>query len=244
MKVKEMTISDVLQTVVFKNELGRLLSELDYIRKDAIGFKGGRLRSHPIDRLKNDGVWNKTKFIEVYEQTMDKTSNYPKTVRTFILSVGGEAFNKAMKILLENEKKSFSLTGTINNKGRLLMYMDEINSFFALHKGCRVIANFHIASKGSSAALKGYYFNCVVPSFKSAFWENGERLTDEQTEKRLREMSPIMYEQNADLDTGKYNTRIKSVAELSNAELVEHIETLKQIAAEDFSIYIEDPKTI
>lgn len=117
MKVKEMTISDVHQTVVFKNELGRLLYELDYIRKeayirkDAIGFKGVRLRSHPIDRLKNDGVWNKTKFIEVYEQTMNKTSNYPKTVRTFILSVGGEAFNKAMKILLENEKKEFQSDG-------------------------------------------------------------------------------------------------------------------------------------
>ena len=39
MKVKEMTISDVLQTVVFKNELGRLLSELDYIREDARGLK-------------------------------------------------------------------------------------------------------------------------------------------------------------------------------------------------------------
>lgn len=111
MKVKEMTISDVHQTVVFKNELGRLLSELDNIRKDAIVFKGARLRSHPIDRLKNDGVWNKTKFIEVYEQTMNKTSNYPKTVRTFILSVGGEAFNKAMKILLENEKKEFQSDG-------------------------------------------------------------------------------------------------------------------------------------
>lgn len=109
MKVKEMTISDVLQTVVFKNELGRLLSELDYIRKDARGF--GRLRSHPIDRLKNDGVWNKTKFIEAYEQTMNKTSNYSKTVRTFILSVGGEAFNKTMKILLENEKKVFQSDG-------------------------------------------------------------------------------------------------------------------------------------
>lgn len=105
MKVKEMTISDVHQTVVFKNELERLLSELGYIRKDAIGFKGC------IDRLKNDGVWNKTKFIEVYEQTMNKTSNYPKTVRTFILSVGGEAFNKAMKILLENEKKEFQSDG-------------------------------------------------------------------------------------------------------------------------------------
>ena len=69
MKVKEMTISDVLQTVVFKNELGRLLSELDYIRKDAIGFKGGRLRSHPIDRLKNDGVWNKTKLQTTLKQS-------------------------------------------------------------------------------------------------------------------------------------------------------------------------------
>ena len=42
---------------------------------------------------------------------MNKTSNYPKTVRTFILSVGGEAFNKAMKILLENEKKVFQSDG-------------------------------------------------------------------------------------------------------------------------------------
>ena len=111
MKVKEMTISDVLQTVVLKNELGRLLSNLDYIRKDAIGFKGGCLFSYSIYRIKNDGVRNKTKFIEVYEQTMNKTSNYPKTVRTFILSVGGEAFNKAMKILLENEKKEFQSDG-------------------------------------------------------------------------------------------------------------------------------------
>lgn len=47
-----MTISDVLQTVEFKDELGRLLSELDYIRKNARGVKSVRLRSHPIDRLK------------------------------------------------------------------------------------------------------------------------------------------------------------------------------------------------
>jgi hypothetical protein len=132
----------------------------------------------------------------------------------------------------------------INNNGGLQMYMGELNQFFAMHKGCRIIAQFSVASPGSSEALKGYYFNYVVPAFKSGIWEAGERLTDEQTERRLRELSPVMYEQTPDITTGKYETRLRTIAELNNAELIEHIEHLKQIAAEEYSIFIDDPKTI
>lgn len=121
------------------------------------------------------------------------------------------------------------------------MYMGELNEFFKQHKGSRVIARFIVASPGSSAALKGYYFNYVVPTFKHAIWEAGERLTEEQTERRLREFSPIMYEQTPNIDTGKYETRLRTIAELSNAELIEHIEFLKQLASEEYYLYIADP---
>lgn len=129
----------------------------------------------------------------------------------------------------------------INNNGGLAMYMGELNEFFKGWKGSRIIARFIVASPGSSEALKGYYFNYVVPTFKHAIWEAGERLTEEQTERRLREFSPIMYEQTPNIDTGKYETRLRTIAELSNAELIEHIEFLKQLASEEYYKYIADP---
>lgn len=142
------------------------------------------------------------------------------------------------------KQREITATGMINNNGGLAMYMGELNQFFAMHKGSRVIARFIVASPGSSAALKAYYFNYVVPTFKAAIWESGERLTEEQTEKRLRELSPITYDQIADPETGQYETRLKVINELSNAELIEHIEHLKQLAAEEYNTYIDDPKTI
>lgn len=124
------------------------------------------------------------------------------------------------------------------------MYMGELNAFFKQWKGARIIARFMVASRGSSEALKGYYFNYVVPTFKQAIWESGERKTEQQTERFLRELSPIMYEETPDIETGKYNARLREIRELSNAELIEHIEFLKQVASEEYYIYIADPNEI
>lgn len=142
------------------------------------------------------------------------------------------------------KKREISATGMIDNNGGLRMYMGELNQFFGMHKGNRIIARFSVVSTGSSEALKGYYFNYVVPTFRAGIWDAGERLTEEQTEKRLRELSPVMYEQTPNIQTGKYETRLMEIAELSNAELIEHIEHLKQIAAEEYNIFIEDPKSL
>ena len=124
------------------------------------------------------------------------------------------------------------------------MYMDELKQFFMMHKGSRVIAKFMVESIGSSEALKGYYYNCVVPSFQEGMWDAGERLTEEDAEIKMRELSPIMLEQEFNEETGKYTTRLREISELSNTELVEYIDHLKQIAAEEYSIYIEDPQSI
>lgn len=134
-----------------------------------------------------------------------------------------------------------TVTGKINNNGGLVMYMGELNDFFNGWRGARVIARFSVSLPGSSEALKGYYFNYVVPTFKGAIWESGERLTEEQTEYRLRELSPITRVENVDISTGKYYHELRQIAELSNSELFEHIEFLKQLASEEYYLYIADP---
>ena len=75
-------------------------------------------------------------------------------------------------------KREITATGTINNNGGLAMYMGEFNEFFKGWKGSRIIARFIVASPGSSEALKGYYFNYVVPTFRHAIWEAGTNGTE------------------------------------------------------------------
>lgn len=147
-------------------------------------------------------------------------------------------------VAINMKEKEINILGRITSEGKLRLYIAELNAFTQQWKNTRVVATFKVYQPGSSAALRGYYFNCVVPAMKRALWEAGERKTDEQTELWLREMSPIMYQQEADPETGKYTTTLREIVDLDNAELIEHIETIKQLAATDFYTYIEDPSTI
>lgn len=141
------------------------------------------------------------------------------------------------------KRREIEASGIIDDRGALRMYMGEINAFFKEWKGSRVVARFSVASRGSSEALKGYYYNYVVPVFRRGLWSLGDRKTEEQVERTLRKLSPIMYDQIPDIKSGKYDTRLREINELSNAELIEHIDTVKQLAAE-YNIYIEDPRVI
>ena len=142
------------------------------------------------------------------------------------------------------KQHEINIAGLVDKNGRLSMYMEELNDFTKKWKGMKVVATFRVYKPGTSAALRGYYYNAVVPTMKRAFWSSGERYTDEQTERILRRYSPIMHKQQADINTGKYSDELRKISDLDNSELIEHIETIKQLAAEQFSVYIEDPNTI
>lgn len=142
------------------------------------------------------------------------------------------------------KNREINITGLIDKQGKLRLYLAELNAFAQQWKNTRIVATFKVYQPGSSAALRGYYFNYVVQTMKRALWETGERKTDEQTEIWLREMSPIMYQQEADPETGKYTTTLREIADLDNAELIEHIETIRQMAVEDFNVFIDDPNTL
>lgn len=111
-ELKDMTISDVLKTPEFYNNLKVVISDLGNIRRNAVISANAPLKRHPIDRLQEKGVFEPGQMTVLYASAMDKKlQGYSSSERTFILNVGGEAFNKAMKILLENEKKEFQSDG-------------------------------------------------------------------------------------------------------------------------------------
>lgn len=142
------------------------------------------------------------------------------------------------------KRREVTATGTVNNNGGLAMYMGELNAFFAEHKGERIIARFIAAPVASSEALKGYYFNYVVPTVQQGLRNTGDRKTEKQTEYYLRTLSPVCYEETANIDTGEYEQRLREIRELDNAELIDHIETIRQFAAENLAVFIDDPKTL
>lgn len=106
MEVKEMTISDVLKTPEFYNNLKVVISDLENIRRNAGISANAPLKRHPIDRLQKKGVFEPGQMTVLYASAMGKKlQGYSSSERKFILEVGGEAFNITMKQFLEQEKK-------------------------------------------------------------------------------------------------------------------------------------------
>ena len=107
MEVKEMTISDVLKTPEFYNNLKVVISDLENIRRNARISANAPLKRHPIDRLQEKGVFEPGQMTVLYASAMDKKLyGYSSSERTFILKVGGEAFNKTMKHLLNKKNEN------------------------------------------------------------------------------------------------------------------------------------------
>ena len=140
--------------------------------------------------------------------------------------------------------REIAASGKVNSNGQLSLYMGEVNEFFKNWKNARIVVRFIVSQPETSEPMKAYYYHYVVPTMKRAIWENGERKTESETEHFLRELSPIMQDQTPDIETGKYTTRVREISELSNAEFVEHIEFIKQIAAEEYNAFIDDPRNI
>lgn len=124
------------------------------------------------------------------------------------------------------------------------MYMGEVNAFFKENRGQRVIATFHVAPTATSKAMLAYYFKYVVPTITRAAYECGDRRLQQDTDVWLREMSAVCWEEKVDVETGEYQSRLREVTELSNAEMIDYLEFLKQMAAEEYNVYVEDPRMI
>lgn len=139
------------------------------------------------------------------------------------------------------KQREINVFGKTNESGQLQL-QPEAKAFLQTWPNARIVAKFSVLPDEPTEALKGYYYHYVVPTMKAALRESGERLNEKDCEEWLRNMSPIA--NNVAWHDGKWVGTFKLIAEMSTAELVEHIEFIRQMAAEEFGVYIEDPQTI
>lgn len=129
-----------------------------------------------------------------------------------------------------------SESGIIGPDGRLRMPMDRLNAFFTKHKGERVVVRFDAAAPGSTALQLAYYYNYIVPTVCAALYEQGTRKSEEATDRWLISQYPGGFH---------YEGAEQHVArQLTKTQMSDFLEWLKQYAAENLFVYIEDPKTL
>lgn len=107
-ELKKMTVADVLKTPEYTDNLQKLLDLLWESRQKA-RFKAHahnqELKTHPIDRLHEDGIWNVKEFIYEYMAVIDKESQYSAAARDYIREVGTSAYINTLK-QFQNETKA------------------------------------------------------------------------------------------------------------------------------------------
>lgn len=128
-----------------------------------------------------------------------------------------------------------SESGIITDNGQLRLPMDRLNAFFAANRGKRVVVRFEAAEPGSTELQLAYYFNYIVPTIQTALWENGDRKTEKQVDLWLRQQCASCYNDYG----GLVEARL-----ISKPDFSDFIEWLKQFAAENLYVYIEDPRTL
>lgn len=128
-----------------------------------------------------------------------------------------------------------SESGIITDNGQLRLPMDRLNAFFAANKGKRVVVRFEAATPGSTELQLAYYFNYIVPTIQTALMETGERKTERQTDVWLREQCVHCTSGWGDLMEAR---------QMSKTDFSLFLEWLKQFAAENLYVYIEDPRTL
>lgn len=131
-----------------------------------------------------------------------------------------------------------SESGLIGADGKLRMPMDRVNAFLEAHKGERVVVRFESAERGSSALQLAYYYNYILPTVVQSLYEQGTRISEENADHWLISQCPTGFH-NTDDGTSKEKAR-----ELTVNEMTEFLDWLKQYAAENLFVYIEDPKTL
>lgn len=122
-----------------------------------------------------------------------------------------------------------SESGTIGKDGKLRLPMDRVNQFMAENKGMRVIATFEVVQTGTTAAQLSYFYSYILPTCQQAFKELGNRYPLETLEKLL---------------LSEFGSNHSCARNLNQLQMSEFIDWLKQYAAENLNVYIEDARTI
>lgn len=127
-------------------------------------------------------------------------------------------------------------SGVVQADGRLRLPMDRVNAFLAEHPCERVVVTFEAIKKGTSVAQKAYYYKYVLPTAVAALREQGTIMSEERADEWFIEQYP------GDLKIGV--VAATRASELTTDQMSDFLDWLKQYAAENLYVYIEEPMCI
>lgn len=134
-----------------------------------------------------------------------------------------------------------ALTQRISPKGQLKLDNNlELQEFARQHPNKVCIVRVELLPVAPSLKSFHYYWVYICPEVQRALYEKGERKSLEQVDRWIREQCPITQDQKWDGE--KLRKRVKELDEISTEEFNEMIEWLKEYAAENLDVYIEEPR--
>lgn len=138
----------------------------------------------------------------------------------------------------------FEASGIVKNDATMHFHeVNDLNTFLSHHKGHRFTIQIRVQEKDKSKEFLAYYWHVVVPKMKRAFFEIGYYYRKkEAVDLECRKLCGIYHEIPKEDMTG-YSYRLKTISEMGTTELYNYIELLKIYAAENLSVYIDDPIT-
>lgn len=145
------------------------------------------------------------------------------------------------------KRRDLILHGQTDNQGNFLIAnKQEMQQHFKNWKSTYFTIEINIhKTKPLSVPLLVYYKKKVVPDFCRAYFDvMGERFTLKQTDEKLRQLSPVCRKENYDFESGKWQQEILEIEQLDNQQLVFFIEHLKDLGAQEFGVYIDEPSNI
>lgn len=129
-------------------------------------------------------------------------------------------------------------SGLISTDGRMLLPIDRLNDFFAAHKGKRIVIQIEAVPQHSTAAQQAYFYNYILPTISAALYEQGTRKGENAVDEWLVKQYP------GDKIETEFEYEITHARDFTQSQMSDFLEWLKQFAAENLSVYIEDPRVI
>lgn len=133
-----------------------------------------------------------------------------------------------------------SESGIISDDGKLRLPMFRVNAFCLANKGKRVIVRIEAAAPGSTELQRAYYYNYVVPTIAAALYEQGTRKSEMAVDKWLVDEYPGDKEES-EIGLG---VEVTEARQFNKSQMFDFLEWLKQYAAENLYVYVEDPRTL
>ena len=102
-ELSQLKVKDVLRMDAFKEELRRQIALEEDSHTEAL--KKGRLKRTPLDSLRDKGVFNADKMVDLFENILNKSLvGFGANERQYIHSLGMLAFARVM-VSLQKEAK-------------------------------------------------------------------------------------------------------------------------------------------